>query len=145
MSRRSGKGWTAPSKPSSFGAFSSSASSANLSYLSEPPNLSSISDPNVVVSFKNLLKKDATTKSKALEDLITYTEAHPYGTEGGVEEPVLEAWVRSGCCISSPGIWDFSVTKYLIGSTVSSNINRQLPARARALSHAAAGAHEVSS
>jgi E3 ubiquitin-protein ligase listerin len=107
MSRRSGKGWATPSKPTAFGAFSlSSASGANLSYLSEPPNLSSVSDPNVIVSFKNLLKKDATTKSKALEDLISYAEVRPYEKEGGVEDPVLEAWVRSSGCVLSCGIRD---------------------------------------
>ena len=60
----------------------------------EPPDLSSISDANVVVSFKNLLKKDATTKAKALDDLVAYVEAHPYEQDGGAEEAVLEAWVR---------------------------------------------------
>lgn len=74
-----------------FGA--SSTSVGSLSYLTDPPNFSSISDSNIVVSFKNLLKKDNTTKSKALQDLIQYTQAHPHEQNGGVEEPVLDAWV----------------------------------------------------
>ncbi len=49
-----------------FGAFSAAANASSLSYLSEPPNLTEISDPNVVVSFKNLSKKDGITKAKAL-------------------------------------------------------------------------------
>lgn len=77
-----------------FGAFSSASSGSKLSYLTEPPDFSAISDANVVVSFKNLLKKDATTKTKALEDLLAYVDAHPYEQNGGTEEPVLEAWVR---------------------------------------------------
>ncbi|KAI0010945.1 hypothetical protein F4779DRAFT_575304 [Xylariaceae sp. FL0662B] len=100
MSRKPAKARAAGSKAftsfgsSSFGAFSTTSSSANLSYLAEPPDFSSISDANVVVSLKNLLKKDATTKAKALEDLVTYVQARPYEQNGGTEEPILEAWVQ---------------------------------------------------
>ncbi|KAI0161086.1 hypothetical protein GGR52DRAFT_562845 [Hypoxylon sp. FL1284] len=79
---------------SSFGAFSTASRGTDLSYLAEPPDLSSISDANVVVSLKNLQKKDATTKAKALEELVTYVQAHPHERDGGTEEPVLEAWVQ---------------------------------------------------
>lgn len=68
--------------PTGFGA-----STSPLSYITEPPNLSSISDPHVVVAFKNLAKKDSTTKAKALEDLQAYVSSSE------VEEAVLEAWV----------------------------------------------------
>lgn len=78
---------------SSFGSFASAASGINLSYLAEPPDLSTVSDANVVVSLKNLQKKDATTKAKAIEELLVYVQAHPYEQDGGAEEPVLEAWV----------------------------------------------------
>lgn len=82
------------STQSAFGGFTAnSAAGGSLSYLSDPPDLSSISDPNVIVSFKNLLKKDTTTKSKALADLIAYTQAHPHEQDGGVEDAVLDAWV----------------------------------------------------
>ncbi|ESZ93342.1 hypothetical protein SBOR_6269 [Sclerotinia borealis F-4128] len=67
--------------------------STRLSYLTEPSNLSSISDANVVVSFKNLSKKDATTKTKALEDLRAFIQNQPY-EQGGAEEAILEAWVN---------------------------------------------------
>ncbi|KAG4026242.1 hypothetical protein MFRU_043g00460 [Monilinia fructicola] len=70
-----------------------STTSTRLSYLTEPSNLSSISDANVVVSFKNLSKKDGTTKSKALEDLRTFIQTQP-NEQGGVEEAILEAWVN---------------------------------------------------
>lgn len=100
MSRRqpklraaSGKAF-ASTGSSAFGAFSSPSNGSNLSYLSEPPEFSLMSDANVVVSFKNLLKKDGTTKAKALEDLIAYVETHPYEQDGGTEEPILEAWVH---------------------------------------------------
>ena len=69
-------------------------SSSTLSYFFEPPDLSGISEPNVVVAFKNLLKKDSTTKAKALEDLHAYILS--LGVEkSGVEDAILEAWVGS--------------------------------------------------
>jgi hypothetical protein len=71
----------------------SSSASSDLSYLAEPPDLSTISDPQVVVSCKNLLKKDSITKARALEELLAYAKAHPFEQDGGPEEPVLEAWV----------------------------------------------------
>ena len=71
-----------------FGAVPSS----QLSYLYEPPDLTGFSDPNLGVAFKNLQKKDETTKAKALEDLQTYVSS--LGAEtGGVEEAILTAWV----------------------------------------------------
>lgn len=80
---------------SGFGGLAASSTAASsLSYLSDAPDLSTISDSNVVVSFKNLLKKDDTTKSKGLADLITYTLAHPNEQDGGVEDAILEAWVQ---------------------------------------------------
>ncbi|PSR82556.1 hypothetical protein BD289DRAFT_461677 [Coniella lustricola] len=92
-SSTSSRGFGAPTQ-SAFGGFTaSSGTSGSLSYLSDPPDLSSISDPNVIVSFKNLLKKDTTTKSKALADLIAYAQAHPHEQDGGVEDAVLDAWV----------------------------------------------------
>ncbi|KAF2967544.1 hypothetical protein GQX73_g6050 [Xylaria multiplex] len=103
MSRKPGKARAASSKAVpgfgatslGFGSFASTASGINLSYLAEPPDFSSVSDANVIVSFKNLQKKDATTKAKALEELLAYTQAHPYEQDGGVEESVLDAWVQS--------------------------------------------------
>ncbi|KAI2471006.1 hypothetical protein F4781DRAFT_388419 [Annulohypoxylon bovei var. microspora] len=88
-----GKTFTSSSS-GSFSAFSTSSRGTDLSYLAEPPDLSSISDANVIVSLKNLQKKDATTKAKALEELVTYVQAHPYEQGGGTEEPILEAWVQ---------------------------------------------------
>ena len=67
--------------------------SSPLSHVYEPPDLSGLSDPNVVVAFKNLQKKDGTTKSKALEDLQSYIRSLNSG-QNGIEEPLLEAWVR---------------------------------------------------
>lgn len=73
---------------SAFGAVPSSP----LSYVYEPPDLSGFSDPNVGVAFKNLQKKDGTTKAKALEDLQLYISS--LGAEtGGVEEVMLTVWV----------------------------------------------------
>jgi E3 ubiquitin-protein ligase listerin len=75
------------------GGFSSqtfgSSSSSILSYVQEPPDYSSLGDATVVVSFKNLSKKDATTKAKGLEELQTYVEAQ----NGSIDDPYFEAWV----------------------------------------------------
>ncbi|KAG9969335.1 hypothetical protein KCU78_g24036, partial [Aureobasidium melanogenum] len=49
-----------------------------------------ISDPNVGVAFKNLTKKDSTTKAKALEELQQYVSA----PDQQIEDAVLEAWVK---------------------------------------------------
>lgn len=90
----SGRGFGSPA-PSGFGGFATaSASAGSLSYLSDPPDFSAIADSNIVVSFKNLLKKDTTTKSKALAELVQYTQAHPHEQDGGPEDAILEAWVQ---------------------------------------------------
>ncbi|MBE3044647.1 hypothetical protein IMZ48_19220 [Candidatus Bathyarchaeota archaeon] len=83
---------TKPGPARGFG-FGHASSGSQLSYVAEPPDLSSISDAHVVVSFKNLLKKDSITKTKALEDLLAYVRAHPHEEGGGAEEAILEAWV----------------------------------------------------
>jgi hypothetical protein len=98
MSKRAFKSQASSSRVApgtSFGGFGSISSGSSLSYLSENPDLSTLSDANVVVAFKNLTKKDAITKAKALEDLRAYIQAHPYEANGGPEEGVLEAWVGS--------------------------------------------------
>ncbi|KAI9152149.1 E3 ubiquitin-protein ligase listerin [Paramyrothecium foliicola] len=77
-----------------FGGSGAGSGASSLSYLAEPPSFSAVSDPNVVVSLKNLLKKDSTTKAKALEDLLAYVQAHPFDKDGGVEEPVLDVWIQ---------------------------------------------------
>ena len=80
------------------GAFGSSSTTfggvapSPLSYVYEPPTLTGIADPNVIVAFKNLQKKDGTTKAKALEDLQNYVGSLE---KNGIDEGVLEAWVRS--------------------------------------------------
>lgn len=66
--------------------------SSSLSYIAEPPDLSKISEPQLVVSFKNLLKKDATTKTKALEDLQGFLCAQDTRS-GGLEDGLIEVWV----------------------------------------------------
>lgn len=73
---------------STFGAVPTSS----LSCVYEPPDLSNISNPSVVVAIKNLQKKDSTTKSKALEELQVYVLSLA-AENGGVEEAILEPWV----------------------------------------------------
>ncbi|KAG9559672.1 hypothetical protein KCU79_g8131, partial [Aureobasidium melanogenum] len=73
-----------------FGSTGFGVSSSPLSWIGEPPDLSNISDPNVGVAFKNLTKKDSTTKAKALEELQQYVSA----PDQQIEDAVLEAWVR---------------------------------------------------
>lgn len=76
-----------------FGGFGTSgfgtAQSSVLSYVQEPPDYSTISDANTVVAFKNLSKKDETTKAKAIEDLQTFV----ISSDVEVEDGFLEAWV----------------------------------------------------
>jgi hypothetical protein len=89
-----GRGFEGPrSGFSGFGGFGTAASGTSLSYLAEPPSFAAVSDPNVVVSLKNILKKDSTTKAKALEELLAYVQAHPFDKDGGVEEGILDVWV----------------------------------------------------
>ena len=98
MSKRTAKAQASSARAattSSFGAFGSasaafSASTSPLSYVTEPPDLSAISDPNVIVYFRNLSKKDSTTKAKALEDVQSYLSS----LQEPVEEGLLEAWIK---------------------------------------------------
>ncbi|KAF2835732.1 hypothetical protein M501DRAFT_941447 [Patellaria atrata CBS 101060] len=99
MSRRTPKAQASSSRAvsvgfsmSTFGFSSASRStfgsvSSPLAYVSEPPDLSAISDPKTIVAFKSLSKKDSTTKAKALDDLQSYTSA------GEIEDAVLDAWI----------------------------------------------------
>lgn len=77
-----------------FGAFGNagfaSTQSSVLSYIQEPPDYSLISDANLVPAFKNLTKKDSTTKAKALEDL----QSSLISSDRDLEDAVVEAWVR---------------------------------------------------
>ena len=63
-----------------------------LSHVFEPLDLHILSNPNVIVAFKNLQKKDSTTKSKALEDLQAYVQTLG-GGQDAVEEAMLDTWV----------------------------------------------------
>ena len=80
--------------PPAFGFASTTqsfgTSSSPLSYLNETANLSAISDSNVVVAFKNLSKRDATTKARALEDLQGLSLDNNKDSE--IEDAVLDAW-----------------------------------------------------
>jgi E3 ubiquitin-protein ligase listerin len=110
-----------------FSGFGSVFAGSILSYLSEPPSLSSITDANVVVAFKNLLKKDSTTKAKGLEDLRSYVQSHPYEQNGGVEQPILEAWVGH---YVGRACKPYGSSNKSIGQIISSALNRQFPPRA---------------
>ncbi|KAK3943378.1 hypothetical protein QBC46DRAFT_338629 [Diplogelasinospora grovesii] len=85
------KGGKANAAPGNgFGAFSLSITT--LSYIRPPPDLSAI-PTKIIVPFKNLLKTDSTTKTKALEDILAYVKDHPY-ENGGADESLLEVWVE---------------------------------------------------
>ncbi|OQO11710.1 hypothetical protein B0A48_03437 [Cryoendolithus antarcticus] len=71
-------------------AFGSSARPSTLSYIQEPLDYSGISDANVVVTLKNLGKRDATTKGKALEDL----QVHVDSSESDPDDSLLEVWAQ---------------------------------------------------
>jgi E3 ubiquitin-protein ligase listerin len=102
MKRSQGKAKSSALSGAAFGGFSAFGSPqgrSSLSYLAEPPSFSAVSDPNAVVCFKSILKKDSTTKAKALDELIAYVQDHPYEKDGGVEEAVLDVWVGILCSI----------------------------------------------
>ncbi|KAJ6145689.1 hypothetical protein N7470_009584 [Penicillium chermesinum] len=61
----------------SFGGFSGTFGNdgrepSSLTYITEPPDLSRISEQQVVIAFKNFQKKDDTTRTKSLEELKDY-------------------------------------------------------------------------
>ncbi|KYK61296.1 C3HC4 type zinc finger containing protein [Drechmeria coniospora] len=93
-----GKGASRPVDRPAFGAGTGAGIGAfggtSLSYLAQPPSFAAVSDPHVVVSFKNILKKDSTTKTKGLEDLLQHVLSHPYDDTGGVDEAVLDIWTQ---------------------------------------------------
>ncbi|OAP56555.1 hypothetical protein AYL99_09734 [Fonsecaea erecta] len=65
---------------------------SSLSYIAEQPDLSIVSNPNLVVSLRNLGKKDSTTKAKALEELQDYITSLTSGDN--IDSGLLEAWVN---------------------------------------------------
>jgi E3 ubiquitin-protein ligase listerin len=73
---------------STFG-FTSAGPASSISYITEQPDLSAVTDSNVVVSLRNLGKKDSTTKAKALEEL----QEHIRASGPDVEDAVITAWV----------------------------------------------------
>jgi hypothetical protein len=88
MSKRSAKAAASSARAASTFGFGSAPAFGG-SFAGSASQLSYVADPNVVVYFRNLSKKDSTTKAKALEDL----QSHVAGLQEPVEEGVLEAWV----------------------------------------------------
>ena len=84
----------ASSSPFGFASSSSNgfqAAPSSLSYISEQPDLSIISDANLVVTLRNLGKKDSTTKAKALEELQEYVSST--ASAEVLDAGLLEAWI----------------------------------------------------
>lgn len=69
------------------------AGASRLSYLAEQPDISSLSDSNLVVIFRNLSKKDTTTKAKALEELQAFV-SELKSRQDEVDESFLTAWIK---------------------------------------------------
>jgi len=80
------------SKASKGGFGSFTTSTTTLSYLTPPPDFSAIPH-EVVVPFKNLLKKASTTKEKALQDILAYVKGQPSDTQG-LQDSIIQAYVR---------------------------------------------------
>ncbi|KAL4977290.1 hypothetical protein BDW66DRAFT_38385 [Aspergillus desertorum] len=81
-----------------FGGFSSSVPGqgrelSSLTYVTEPPDLSRISDPQLAIAFKNFSKKDDVTRTKAIDDIKTYV-SNVAANGGTLDEGFLEAWIR---------------------------------------------------
>ncbi|KHN98414.1 C3HC4 type (RING finger) zinc finger containing protein [Metarhizium album ARSEF 1941] len=91
--KRGQRGFASSTGGAGFG-FGAPASGTSLSYLTEPPSFTAVSDPNVIVSLKNVLKKDSITKAKGLEDLIQHAQSHSFDDHGGVEEALLDIWTQ---------------------------------------------------
>lgn len=79
--------------PSSFASTFGATPASQLSYVYEPPDLNAISDPTVVVAWKNLQKKDSTTKTRALDDLLAYVSKVEEDKQT-LEDGFLDAWVH---------------------------------------------------
>ncbi|KAJ5500783.1 Zinc finger RING-CH-type [Penicillium expansum] len=82
----------------SFGGFSGGLSSEGkepsaLTYIAAPPDLSRIAAQQLVIAFKNLLKKDDITRLKALEELRDHILAVEE-KKGTLDDGFLDAWVR---------------------------------------------------
>ena len=81
----------------SFGGFSGAFGNegrepSSLTYITEPPDLSRISEQQVVIAFKNFQKKDDTTRTKALEELKEYVTSVEK-KKGTLDDGFLDAWV----------------------------------------------------
>lgn len=76
---------------SGFGGLSSQSSTTTLSYITPPPDLSNV-PADIIVPFKNLLKKDSITKTRASEDILNYVKDKA-SKEQKLESSVLDAWV----------------------------------------------------
>lgn len=86
----SGKAFGASSSAFGF-ASRERISSSPLSYFTEPPDIKSISMPALVVVFSNLLKRDDTTKEKALADLLDYVTE-----QATIENAIVNCYVWIG-------------------------------------------------
>ena len=80
------------SRASNTSSILQGVSSSSLSYVYEPPDLSGITDSTIVILFKNVQKKDATTKAKALEELHSYVQ-NLTAKKSSIGVCTLEAWV----------------------------------------------------
>ena len=128
------------SAPSSF-AFGSPSSKgfhtalSSLSYIAEQPDLNSVSDGSLVVTLRNLGKKDSTTKAKALEELQEYVSSSASGKT--LDAGLLEAWVRY-----PPGPLIHQLT-IAIDQPVPSDLDRQRSKSAPACSYSSRLPHNT--
>ena len=71
-----------------------------MTYVAEPPDLSQVSEPQLVIAFKNFLKKDEVTRTKSLDDLKDYISTVE-ARGGTLDDGFLEAWV----CLHFASYW----------------------------------------
>ena len=74
--------------PSTFATSFGAVPASQLSYVYEPPELRTISDPAVVVAWRSLQKKASTTRAKALEDLLAHL-AKVEEEKQSLEDPLI--------------------------------------------------------
>lgn len=107
----------------SFGGFATATSP--LSYLTELPDTSKISDPNTAVLFKNLFKRDSTTKVRALEELQNHLSSK---SEQGfvVEDAILDIWIAIYPRTSIDSVRRVRLLAHSVQGLISSSVGKSL-------------------
>ncbi|KAK1146565.1 hypothetical protein N8T08_002995 [Aspergillus melleus] len=113
-----------------FGGFSGAFSTqgrepSSLTYVAEPPDLSRISEPQLAIAFKNFLKKDEVTRTRALDELKDFVSGVE-SSRGTLDDGFLEAWVKIYPRASIDLSRRVRQTAYTIQGSVSSLVGKRI-------------------